>query len=290
MVRLMRADSALPAWAAPNVLPPWAVDVMGRPELPNASDRNICIAALTRLEFFDEQPAAETLVLPGLVGSSSDTLLATNAVNTAKDALKDSVLTLRRLNIDIDRDPALNAALQQELTARPPLVNEALRRYGLRRLALKQCYRHIPVLSARPKSLRWTWARTRAITRITVSQAEQMLSQLGDGLHIQRQLLRLTELPKSEVLAQVQDCAPHLRANVVYETPLGATRAVRQMINAPLPVLFPAEPGEPLPLGWEDFKLSVDRNEKPNRKRRNDQRLDPEPFLPAIRVHRYMRE
>lgn len=288
LAQRIQHERDLPAWAAPQILPDWASALRGSSDLLGPPDRDICIAVLTRLEFLDEQPSSETLVLPGLLGASLDTLTSARQVNKAKDDFKAAVLALRRLNIDVDHDPAINAALQQDLAGRVPLVGTALRRSGLARLALKQCYRHIPVLTERPRSLRWTWARTRAITRITTQEAQLLLNQLGSGPNIDLQLLRLASIPATEVLARVQDCAPHLRANVVFAATVRDGAPSRRMINAPVPVLYPAEAGEALPKGCEHLKLGAERK-KPERKRRNDQKLEDEPFLPAIRAYRYLR-
>ncbi len=282
-----QADLPSPAWAGTQILPPWASSLAEPSDLMGIPDRDVCMAVLARLEFFDGQPAGETLVMPGLLAASNTVLEAAHAVNAAKDAFKAAILELRALRVDVDHDPAINSAIQQDLISRPPLIGAALRRSGLARLALKQCYRHIPILPARPRSLRWTWARTKSITRLSVPEAEALLKQAGSDPGIDLQLLRLAALPRSEPLAQVQDCAPHLRANVVFASAPEPGAPLRRMINAPVPVLYRGDSGEPLPLGCQDLRLDAERKVKPDRKRRRDQKLESEPFLPAIRVYRY---
>ena len=57
------------------------------------------------------------------------------------------------------------------------------------------------------------------------------------------------------------------------------------MIKAPLPILFPADKNTPLP-DYKVCKAKESKNE--NRIIRVDTKLDPIPFLPAIRAHRYL--
>ncbi|WP_235603133.1 hypothetical protein [Piscirickettsia litoralis] len=60
----------------------------------------------------------------------------------------------------------------------------------------------------------------------------------------------------------------------------------RIMLKAPLPVFYPHATGDAFP----EIKAAGNKQEKnPLRAQRTDIKIDPEPFLPAIRAHRYLR-
>src|SRR5207302_3907658 len=133
-------------------------------------------------------------------------------------------------------DPQLSAHFEQVLGLRPGVTSQTLRKIGLPRLHLKQCYRRIPILPTRPHKVSWTWANTKAITRITVAQAEQLLQKHGQDAGILSQLSKLKSLAPNTPLAIVQELAPHLRANIVLPTSTGAS--TRIMVKGPVPLFY----------------------------------------------------
>ncbi len=156
-----------------------------------------------------------------------------------------------------------------------------LKSVGLARLHLKQCYRKIPILSHSPLKISWTWAHTRSIKKISINKAQEMLLKKGTDAGIEMQIDKLKHLGAFEELAIVQELAPHLRANIVYSID---DKIHRSMIKGPIPIFFPCTPETPFP----QFKPPVKKCDKDqNRSKRSDVRLDPNPYLPAIRAHRY---
>ena len=80
----------------------------------------------------------------------------------------------------------------------------------------------------------------------------------------------------------MQTLAPHLRANLVFEE---GNTIKRRIVKGPVPLFYLGTKGEALPELRPPSKKHG-RNEK--RHIRSDVRLEPEPFLPAIRAHRYL--
>lgn len=267
-------DEQLVAWTQdlPTLLSPIA-------SVSSFRDKAFCI--LRQLEYLNNQEPREILVCAGFVGASVQTLDSVQALNLSKERFKVAILNLKKGQISL-KDKSLNREFDSLLNQRPLSTSNALNRMGLARLHLKQCYRKIPVLHHAPKKISWTWAHTRSIKRISVEQAKTMLLKKQQDQGIQRQLNQVCSLNSQEPLAIVQELAPHLRANILLPDEAGAKN--RLMVKGPVPIFFPADTSTPAPL----FKPPNEKqNKNANRLIRKDVQLDPEPFLPAIRVHRY---
>ncbi|MCS5711865.1 hypothetical protein [Candidatus Berkiella aquae] len=247
--------------------------------LGDLSARDKAIALFKQIQYLDCQAPREIIVLPGFIGASNETLIIVNEVNLAKEQFKKSILALKAAKIN----PQANGFSEQMdalLNKHPLPFSVAMHKMGLARLHLKQCYRKIPILKAPPQKISWTWAHTKAIKRISLAKAQEMLLKKGEDSGIQLQLQKLHALPQNEQLAIVQELAPHLRSNIVLQ---GET-ATRMMIKGPVPIFFPCEAQTPYPV----FKIPLKKSLRDqNRSVRNDVRLDPVPFLPAIRAYRY---
>ncbi len=217
----------------------------------------------SQLQYLDNQAPREILICAGFIGASQTTLDLVQKVNHCKARFKQSVLALKQAKISTE-DPLLE-----------------LKKMGLARLHLKQCYRQIPILKEVPHKISWTWANTRSIKKITVAKAQELLLKKGEGLNIEMQLKKLGALSPHEPLAIVQELAPHLRANIVFKKDDIISRT---MIKGPVPIFFPCQTQTPFPQFNPPTKKSG-RNQ--NRSIRSDVQLDPNSYLPAIRAHRY---
>lgn len=263
----VRRDVVLPAWVS-------------RTEDELASDldmRSKAIQLYRALWYEDSQDGRETLTCPGIVGASLDTLVAARACNAARDNFKVAVLALKAL----DR-VEVNAALA-DLHRRQEPVAAALRRMGAARLNLKQAYRHVPLLDERPIKIGFTWSRQgRVIQRTSLAAARRLLEQRVETQQILLELQRLGEIQGEEMLARVRGVCPHLRANIVFAGRDGAL-VRRRLMQTPLPILVPLKSGEVLP---EFVPVAPEPPVNP-RLRRADVRIEDEPFLPSVRIHRY---
>ncbi|MDB6096613.1 MAG: replication terminus site-binding family protein [Francisellaceae bacterium] len=267
---LLIQDKDLPAW----FLPPLELDHS------NFSTRELVFQFINQLEYLDTQNPREILVGPGLIAASPETLERVKAVNVAKNNFKAAILKLKKQQIKIN-DPYLNEQLDSLLEKRSTDITKTLRKIGLSRLHLKQCYRSLPNFETRPLKVSWTWANTRSIKRITREDAIELLVKHNQDIGIQTQLEKVKALPPHTPLAIVQELAPHLRANLILPH---NNEAKRLMIKGPVPIFY-LHNGMDLPV----FKVPGDKRGKDlSRPVRSDVKIDPQPFLPALRAHLYL--
>ncbi|MDS4019202.1 MAG: hypothetical protein RKR03_01615 [Candidatus Competibacter sp.] len=263
----VRRDEVLPAW----------VSRTEAEQTENLDMRLKAIQLYRALWYEDGRDGRETLTCPGIVGASLDTLAAARACNAAKDAFKAAILALKALG----RVEA--SAAMADLHRRREPVAVAMRRMGAARLNLKQAYRHIPLLEERPIKIGFTWSRQgRVIQRTSMAAARRMLEQRVETPQILLELQRLAEIRGDEILARIRGVCPHLRANIVF--PARDDSGVRRrLMQAPLPILVSLRRGEFLP----EFVPVAPEPPVSLRLRRADVRIEDEPFLPSVRIHRY---
>lgn len=261
-------------------LPAWFQAPSGLPCAINSTMRQQACALLRQLEYLDHQLPREILVGAGIIAASKATINALVNLNTAKNNFKQAVLKLKAAKVTTNHD-LLAQNFEQLLPQRDPSIASNLSRMGLARLHLKQCYRKIPFFNLRPNKVSWTWANTRSIKKISVEEALAMLNKHTPDAGIERQINLLRGLTNAESLAIVQDLAPHLRANIVFPD---SSATKRIMVKGPVPLFYLANEDEGLP---EFSPPRVKRGKNKDRVIRKDVKINPEPFLPAIRAHRY---
>lgn len=257
-----------PAWLQP----------LPYPTLHHDSPHHAALNLIQQLQYQEGQEGREILIGVGLFGVSQETFNQLTLINQLKSAFKYNILTLKAQDIKttdewlaLEFEALLHKTRHQE-------TQDTLMRTGLSRLHLKQCYRQIPLLSQRPEKVSWSWANTRSIKKITKADAIALLKKKGSDEGIQTQIARIETMPPQEQLAIIQNLCPHLRTNIVMNSHEGVKRF---MLKGSLP-LFYVDDGQPLP-EYCPPKLQ----KQSGRAQRNDVKLDPVPFAPAIRAHRY---
>lgn len=221
----------------------------------------------TRLTYLDGQDPRTTLLYPAALGVSRPVLALAREANEAKLAFKAAVDQLRK-------------ALSASNAGRFPALDAILRHLGASRVSLKQCYRTLPLIEKSPARIAWSWSRTRAIKQLTAAEVRRKLQGLRNPAEADRYLAALAHQSDEELFAQVQELAPHLRANVTF-----ADGSKPRMIKAPIPVLYWRDPvGKP-----PEVELPPRKPGEPTRQTRSDQRIDPQPLIPPLRIHRYQR-
>jgi len=234
--------------------------------------------ALLDIWYLDGQDGRVTRPHIGLVAADAALLEQVSRTNAAKQAFATLLARIR------DQAPALIPEAKTVLPFRHPALHDHLRGQGLARLHLKQCWRAIPVADAPVARVRLAWYSSgRSIKRLSVREAEQKLLKLdSEAPHVRIQLRKLAGIPDGEVLAQVQQQAPLMRANLFFREPLEDGRKRRAM-NVALPLFIPSADGR-LP----DHNLpAATPPENRTRARRRDERLEHDAFLPSLRVFRY---
>ncbi len=224
------------------------------------------------------QDGRETRSCFGLVGASDAQLQQARQINQLKDQLKSQVNALKQ------KDNARWLEVKGELNKRHDHLRSTLHFAGLARLHLKQAWRHIPILEHTPKRVGFNWYSSgRSIQKISIEQAQKALEKLDvDSPHIQLQLGTLGQLRPNTPLAKVQKLAPVMRANVFFAEGVSPDRLA---MNVSLPILFKPNEKGGLP---EHNQPPLSPPESRQRAVRNDRKIEDEPFLPSIRVHRYI--
>ncbi|BBB30094.1 conserved hypothetical protein [Neptunomonas japonica JAMM 1380] len=223
----------------------------------------------------DDTDGRRTQSCYGLVGANTETLESAVKLNTAKDKLRISVGLLQKSELK---------TASEQLHRRSQALALVLNNQGLGRIHLKQCYRHIPLLDSTPHNVRFSWYNSgRSIKKLTAECAMQMLLKLDTSQpHIVRQIEKLSPLHKNIKMAQIQTQVPVIRANIAWKT--GDNNWRRLAKNCPLPILIPLLDEAPLP---EHNVLTSVAPILRSRAQRSDSLIDPEPFLPSLRIHLY---
>ncbi|EHJ91638.1 hypothetical protein [Vreelandella boliviensis] len=225
-----------------------------------------------------DQDGRETRNYIAVVAANDILLTAIDAVNHAKTNFSELLQHIKQAF------PQTLSDAKSRLPQRHPHVDEVLRRNGLARLHLKQCWRQLPIAQAPVSRVRFAWYSSgRSIKRLSVQEAEHKLLHLDtDAPHIRIQLRKLAGIPSSEVLAQVQTQAPLMRANLFFTEPLDDGHT-RRALNAAMPIFVP-DNNQRLPhINLPALQPPTTRK----RARRRDEKLEQDVFLPSLRVYRY---
>lgn len=258
-------DGGRPAW----------VENQDQPALA----RQVCAGFIQRLDYTsDELDPGGTERLQGLIGASDATLAQVNEVNALKKTLHECLMCL---------DAGVLEGPRGQPTQRP-WTARMLAAIGRARFNRRQAIRGFTVLDEPPIAASYFWGKVRKIVRITRDEArallEKRIAESGDTHPALRyQYQDLLNLPEDEPLAQVQQLREYPRVNLVFPRPGGP---IRKQVMAAAPLFYPAEP---LAMAPEIIPLP-DPDKKRRRLRRNDLSIELKPFLPAIRVHRYIKQ
>ncbi|WP_110649211.1 DNA replication terminus site-binding protein [Salinicola peritrichatus] len=269
--RLIETVDQLASTYAASPTPTWALGDVN-------VDAHWLRRALTDFWYQDGQDGRETRNYIALIVAGPELMEQVHAVNASKASFAAILKHIR------ESAPKLIPEIKAVLPFRHPVLHDHLRGQGLARLHLKQCWRQLPVADAPLSRVRLAWYTSgRSIKRLSVREAEDKLKRMDQAApHIRIQLRKLADVPDGEPLAQIQQQAPVMRANLFFREALEDGR-MRRAMNLPLPLFIP-DPTLRLP----------HRNDPPirppatrTRAKRSDQRLEDEPFLPSLRVYRY---
>jgi len=268
----IRAETDYPTWG-------W------RDEDPQAAR----LEASTMIRAIDYEPgqaANETRIYPALLGASAETCERAHSVNHAKIRLKQALDAMKDMTIEIDGEEK-------------DLLRHALSFLGHLHLHYIQATRRIQVLEQKPYRVGYTWLTGSA--RIERTSRELELRKIRHNLEraggldagLEEDLQRLLALPPGEPLARRRRALPHPRVNLVFKTRTENGEADTRRIPKPavLPIIYPAQPGEPLPKMRRPLAPEPPTPGKPRRKPRRIKgvRVDNERYLITVPVHRYVK-
>lgn len=281
-------DTACERYAAEQP-PAWSLDV-------NMPDVSWMRAALCDMWHDGQGNGVSTSKHAGVVAASPALRDDFRRINEAKSAFQDIITAMK------DTKPAYNfrTQIKEQIAHRHPGVHEHLKTAGMARLSLKKTWRRVFIVDRDLRRMGIGWyVSGRSIVKISVAEAEKRLLLLSESdPNIAIQLKQLASIPPSEILAWVKPQAPVLRFNFYYddddmeENDQGSREQVppgKNLIgvHSSLPVLVPPySPNGLLPPLRTPSMFPPPP--KKTRKRRSDAKIEEEPFLPSISVHRYL--
>lgn len=244
-----------------------------------AASRELLTASLLDLWYLDGQDGRVTRSYPGVIACSQKVWQLLGETNQAKVGFSYALDQIRK------EMPDELPEARKRLAERHKALHAHLSEQGLARLHLKQTWRQIPGCEQPLEQLRFSWYSSgRSIRRISIQEAEYRLLQMDtDADHIQIQLKKLAGLTPGEPLAQVQNQAPLMRANLFFANSRPGQPS-RKAINIALPLFVLGEGTLKLP---PFNQPPAQPPEARSRAKRSDNRLEEEAFLPSIRVYRY---
>ncbi len=272
---LNRSLQTLAQMIRQSPLPLW-LPLTDAEQCAGADAREKAVQLYCDIWYRDGQDGRSTRSCHGLVAATPAILDAADEANRAKQAFRQAVMAIRQQAPD---NHWLALLHQRRSDLRRDLNSK-----GLGRLHLKQCYRQIPVVRQHPARVGFNWYSSgRSIRRLSVEEVSEKLLKMGlDKPHVQLQYERLTHLPPSAPLAQVQQQAPLMRANLRFDHDDAASE--RNAMNLSLPLLFLWQPGQAFP---EHNQPPLQAPALRQRQLRSDCKIEQQPFLPSLRIHRY---
>jgi hypothetical protein len=244
--------------------------------------RRVCDAWAT-IDYAPDDQANESPVCLGVIGGSAAVIDRAEAVNSAKNQLREHCKAISHLRVRVPVKDGKGGRVVKSL----PLVRVILRELQRSDLSLLAAYRQIPILTGRVKRVAYTRARTRAVYRKDRA-AITLLLQGQDRPGTDDDLARLKRLPASEThLALVKEHYANVRANVWFHG-LDARSRGRVLVSAELPLLYPLGRSKEIP----EIKYPPKEKEGAEEGARPEPRqrigkLEAEPCLATLPVYRY---
>ena len=230
------------------------------------------------IDYQDGQDAHHCRVAPGILGAAPETLAAARAVNHWKQRVRAALAPMaKRKTVVQDRDTGK--------TIKRPLDRVALAWLKHPRFHKRQALRELVVIDHPVSRATFFWAKLPKIQSIDKAQAIKRLRERlerGESPQLRLEWDRLEAVGDGERLAVVDEPHIHPKVNLVLQTVDGIKRIPKRGV---LPVLYPDQPGASGP----DVRALPD--EPPpagHRLKRSDVQIEAEPYLPSLRIHRYL--
>ena len=248
--------------------------------------RRLVCEAYATISYAPDDQVNESPVCLALIGGSAAVIGRAEAVNAAKDELRERCKKIQNVRVSVPVKDGKGGRVVKSL----PLVRVILRELQRSDLSLLAAYRQIPLLTGRVQRVAYTRARTRAVYRKDRAALLALL-QAQDRPGTNDDLARLKRLPATEThLALVKERYANVRANVWFHG-LDSRSRGRVMVSAELPLLYPLGRSKEIPeikYPPAEENGAEEGASTPARKRAG--KLDAEPFLDTLPVHRYRPE
>jgi hypothetical protein len=240
--------------------------------------RRLVCEAYAAVRYASNDQVNESPVCLGLIGGSATVIGRAEAVNAAKDELRERCKKIQNVRVSVPVKDGQGGRVVKSL----PLVRVILRELQRSDLNLLAAYRKIPILTGRVERVTYTRARTRAVYRKTRAEIVALLDASPRPLAVDDRQ-RVLQLPAREThLALVKEHYTNIRANVWFHG-LDSRNRGRVMIAAELPLLYPLGRSKAVP----EIRYPANAEEGPVSPKSRAGKLEPEPFLVTLPVFRY---
>jgi len=264
----IRADRDLPL-----VVPAYTGDPGG--------EREAIIKSITELWHPD---ASKYQIGAGMMCVSAKTVEAVKQLNQAKNRFQNAVGDLRG-QVDNSR-PHIGVIAERILEqggGRTETLKNIFTAARITEVDLLRCYTQTRILPKNMLSLSWSWATTHTtIYRTGIKKAVEMANALSSEDTRSWVISELGKLKPGEKLAYRKELPNRLVANLVWyekEVPKRKSVSVSGVVlcqDARLPRYV-----------WRDNPKFDNASSRQDRLSRLDTKIDPSPFIPALRLHRY---
>lgn len=233
---------------------------------------NLCSIASSLSDYFykDGDDGRATSQCCAVIYGLGD--LEVMALNEAKDNFKALITSYRA------QHPKETNSWQRSLFATHSLARQSLSDSAHGRLNLKACWRRVRIIDQPVKTISYAWYKNgRSIKRVDYQQVIDRLEKLDrQGINVQQAWSDMAGISSTTELCIVQKQAPLIRANIR----LGNGEMIA--FNCSTPIFLTAQDFLPV------IRPLPESGGKTLRKSRSDQRIDNEPLIPMLRVHRYL--
>ena len=226
------------------------------------------------------------MVRAGILCASPDTLDAAVTLNNAKQAFKQTVLDLRKLEKAKNRgvDTLIEQILPANMKERPKELVKVLKNSQLSRLNLTRCYSKVRILNNNMKSVSWTWATTHSTTHlVTCATARAQAEGLPD---ISREVVlsKLAHYDDDYEFSYLQRLPNRLQANTVYSEE-GEVKRKPVVISG-----VALCPGSKMPrVKWRDDPGSPQDDPSTARLKRSDAKVSDEEVIYSLHLYKLLK-
>jgi hypothetical protein len=261
--------------------------MMDHPGDDSLHAREHAIAAISNWAFEEGQAPNETPSYVGAISSSPDTLAAIKELNRLKDSFKDLVGKLRQsLEPQTTTRGEMVKLLNMVTKASPRImrskeVGSLVRGMLHPKLNIRQLQRTIPVCDQLPLRIRWRWMSSPSSKQINRAELMQLLERKGEQGYAKMDLAKIFTVSDDRFVLR-RKTVKDLRIHITLSE--GESEAAKFAdFKSRLPLFYhQAEQGY-----WrQEPELIVIPENAPVFERKK--RVDPEPFLMSLPVHRYL--
>jgi len=243
--------------------------------------RRLVCEAYATISYAPDDQVNESPVCLGVIGGSAAVIGRAEAVNAAKDELRERCKKIQNVRVSI---PVKNGKGGQ-VVKMLPLVRVILRELQHSDLNLLAAYRKVPILSGRVRRVAYIRARTRSVYRKTRAEIAALLDGI-DRPGVTEDRARLQRLTEREThLALVKGRYTNVRANVWFDG-LDARNRGRVQVSAELPLLYRLGRSQEIP----EIKYPQAEEGARHAARQRTGKLEAEQFLDTLPVYRYRSE